>query len=89
MENSFFDVLTQSLVFAPGQLCNERSDQSLDGFCGQIFAADFCQLLQEDVDEVKLETERCVKRVNRLFVFVWRLRKENLVLHFHFTFLSY
>ena len=85
MENSFFDVLTQSLVFAPGQLCNERPDQSLDGFCGQIFAADLCQLLQEDVDEVKLETERCVKRVNRLFVFVWRLRRKNkLVLHFHF-----
>ena len=56
MEDSFFDVLTQTLVIASCQLGNERRHQKLDRLCRQIFTSDLGQLFQVDVDEVELET---------------------------------
>ena len=76
-------MLTESVVVSFGQLSNEWRDQSLDRFRRQFFAADFGQLLEEDVDEVKLEAERRVKDVFRLFV--CSLSKENN----YFNFISF
>ena len=61
VENSFFDVLTKSLLLSPGKLVDERLDQRVDDVGLQVLAADLGQLLQEDVDEVELKSERGVE----------------------------
>ena len=61
VENSFFDVLTKPLLLSPGKLIDERLDQRVDDVGLQVLAADLGQLLQEDVDEVELKSERGVE----------------------------
>jgi len=60
VENSLLDVLTKPLLLSLGKLVDERLHHRVDDVGLQVLAADLGQLLEEDVDEVKLEAERGV-----------------------------